>query len=219
VNVVRIFYMSHFLESYTRYVSSVGGADTLLRFVGGLATVVREQLPPSDPRRAQLAPLSEAIGGGRAVFRLLGWLKMISSTLKPPTEHDDTLRMVGLLKTYSMLAFFPLDGLSLLASHKVVSGINPLLFGKYACRCWLAFVIFDLLGNLYKLRKLTESGKDDEFTQRQRLRIAISLIGNFADLLEAYTFSVDSKPVGPLAIGLCDTVAASTGLYLDWLSQ
>jgi len=119
------------LGTYTEYASSYDGADTLLRFSTGLATVIKEHLS-DNVQRSQLEALANALGGGRAVFRLLGWFKTINGTLNPTNESDDVLRTLAQFKTYSMLAFFPLDGLSLLASHKVVSGINSGLYGKYA---------------------------------------------------------------------------------------
>ncbi|KAJ3114654.1 hypothetical protein HK100_001589 [Physocladia obscura] len=227
------------LDKLCRFLSSVRGTDKVLMLYSYVSKIAIARLQARDPKSVlatRLRNFAIPVGDTRMLLRYYGLIPLFqwiifSERNPPPTPF---LRLVYRLQNLANLAYYPLEHVYYLASHKVINLTEETTnkIGMWSCRFWAAYVILYFL-QLHQEHRLLEM-RQLQLTQRSRgnsepkeiLRAEQKSIANDVEGLLVNTiintayfpltlhWSVENSSFPEIGVGLCGSVAAKNSFEL-----
>jgi hypothetical protein len=151
------------VDRIIKFLSSASGTDKAFRcyqYASKIFIYLLIKKNGADDALAQsLKNLGSAFSDARYMFRLTHVFFVLEDIFRPGTpSHDKLIHITDRLKAWSLFAYYPLEYLYWLSSHKIIRLKNKDSFEAHtsiwSCRAWFAYVVVDIVSILYKLKML-----------------------------------------------------------------
>lgn len=218
---------SNILDEVCLLLETYRGRDKILRtlcyltkYLGGVQS--------NELLAKKLFIFSSQLSGARATLRLLDDFPMIKYSLEyglGKDEPDKFMAQLGVLTNVIDQAFYPIEKMSWLAEHKLITGIDNNKWDTASSVCWVVSIYLTLVKTLryllvlekFKSGKLASDGLPvGKIFQMQKYEI-LSIIRLCLDL----THAVNTLPPGFMwssklkvwHVGLIGTLSSVLGIY------
>eukprot|EP01080_Neovahlkampfia_damariscottae_P006903 gene6903-11065_t len=182
-----------------------------------------------------LENMSSAISDMRYALRLPGVFSTVDSVMTQNTE-DSFVRKLRYFQDFVMMLYHPADVGYFLSSKQILPFFNEQQrdqMSKFATRCWLIYIVCDLIIDSYELYQLSNrindvkkqymrSGEKElqstiQSLLAERRRYFFNYAINFSNLPMALEWSTDGF-LPDIGIPIFGTVGSFLGLYRKWTS-
>lgn len=225
------------MQRLNTLLATVRGTDKVFMLVQYAAKIVLHGIANKKSSLAvSIANLAAPVADTRVLLRYYGLLSMgcwISASEQKPNPNA-TLRLLTRLQNLANLAYYPLEHIYWLASHKIINLSNETInkVGMYSCRFWAAYVLlyfFQLNEEARVISVKRRALKNGENAQDERIVkvkskelnsemniLTMNAIVNAAYFPLTIHWSLEKSSFPDLGVGICGTIAALTQFYMAW---
>ncbi|KAI8848536.1 peroxisomal biogenesis factor 11 [Chytridium lagenaria] len=230
------------LDKLCRFLNSVRGTDKVLMLAQYASKIIIWKLRKGNPDSMlsqRIANFAGPVSDFRILLRYYGlipltqWI-LYSEANPPPTQ---TLRILYRLQNLVNLAYYPLEHIWWLGSHKVIPISEKTLnsIGIWSCRFWAAYVVLyffqlqqeaSMLARRSKaLLERAKKGEEKDVLKAERKIISdetnaliINTIINASYFPLTVHWSLETSSFPDVGVGICGTIAALCQTYAAWKS-
>ncbi|KAI9203593.1 peroxisomal biogenesis factor 11 [Polychytrium aggregatum] len=235
------------LSKASRFLDSVRGTDKvfmLIQYVSKIAVWKLKSRHPESPLAVRIQNLAAPISDTRVLLRYYGLIPLVRWIIISELDTSTTpvLRWLVRLQNAANLAYYPLEHIYWLASHKVISMDAKLRekIGMWSCRFWAAYVVlyFMQLGEEYLMLgregaelQRREAALGDKPSGRETWQLEkrvfedkkhswlMNTVINSAYFPMTIHWSLENSPISDVSIGVLGTIAALAQLHMTWRSS
>jgi hypothetical protein len=204
------------LSRYNQIMTNVYAIDNALRVVTySIALYLASSPGVKSDCASWLAELKAKVADTRFLNRILVGLPASVEGYFAYGRPVTFEALLGKLMAFSMVLYHPLEhGWWATTLKPKLFDIDGDKWSMWSCRCWVAYVLMDLLGTLRRLQDLKDGAKG---AGRERRNLLIWLTCIAADAPLAIQWSVPSGPFPDVVLNWAGWYGGVAGLYLRWL--
>ena len=201
------------LSKYNRIINNVYAMDNLFRLICYSCALYISHSSKS-PFTDWLADLKARLSETRVINRLLVGLPASIEGYLAYGDATTVEAILGRLMAFSMILYHPIEHVWWASTLKpVLVHIDGNKWSQWTCRCWVVYVVCDLIGTLRRLGQIENDTKHAK--ERRNLLIWLTCIA--ADAPLAIQWSVDHGPFSDSLLNWAGWYGGLAGLYLRWL--
>jgi len=205
------------LSKYNTILTNVYAIDNFLRVVTYTCALYLASAPKSTFAE-WLADLKAKVSETRFINRIVVGLPASVEGYYAYGDSQSVDAMLGRIMALSMILYHPLEHVWWASTLKTkLFDINGNEWSKWSCRCWVVYVLCDLIGTLRRIRDIDAKPQQDASTVKTRRNLLIWLSCIAADAPLAIHWSMDSGPFSDSVLNWAGWYGGVAGLYLRWL--
>ncbi|CAG9824053.1 unnamed protein product [Phaedon cochleariae] len=219
--------MQSVLDEICLLLETYKGRDKILRTLSYVTKLVGG-LHNNEEIAKKLLIFSSKMSGARATLRLLDDIPMIQYTLQyglGKTEPDRLMAQLGVLSNVIDQVYYPIEKISWLAEHKLISGIDNDKWDTASSVCWVLSIYLTLIKTFRYITVLEKHkgcvSKDGSIPLERILRLQKYEMLTLLRMSIDFVHAVNTLPPGFLwssklktwQVGFVGTLSSLLGLY------
>ena len=205
------------LTRYNQILPNAYALDNALRAISYSCALYSASVPPSEWTK-WLDELKGKASETRYVNRLIVGLPASVAGYFAYGEETSTEATLGRIMAMSMILYHPIEHIWWASTFKTkLFDIDGNAWSQWSCRCWVVYVLCDLIGTLRRIRDIDSKPSHDLKTAKDRRNLLIWLTCILADAPLAIQYSVNQGPFSDMLLNWAGWYGGVAGLYLRWL--